>query len=87
MTRELVRYTLHAGKQLLARGIAETDVITVLACPEYDEADLEHPGARRAFGRAASIGNRILRVVYRKDGSQFVVITVYPDRNFLRRQR
>lgn len=75
-----VRLTKHAEAklELLARhGVIVTlaDVVAAVTDPDVRETD-GHPWiAQRRFGE-----RHVLRVVYRQEGSDVIVITVYPGR-------
>lgn len=75
-----VRLTKHAEDKiaLLARHgviVALADVVAAVTDPDVRETD-GHPWiAQRRFGE-----RHVLRVVYRQEGSDVVVITVYPGR-------
>jgi uncharacterized DUF497 family protein len=79
--------TKHAAEKCAERAISVDDVFRVLEEPLHIEADPERQGIMRAYGFAPSIGNRILRVVYREEGALRVIVTAMPDRNFLKRSK
>lgn len=76
-----LRFTVHAKAMLAERAIKREWVETVLAAPEWTEADPHQAGGRRAYGRIAEAAGRVLRVVYIEHGSGRRVLTTYFDRD------
>jgi hypothetical protein len=56
-----------------------TWVEAALLVPEWTEAD-PRPDILRAFRRIPERAGRVLRVAYRRDGPDFVVLSVHFDR-------
>ncbi len=75
-----VRFTQHARDkfEILARHkfeVTEAQVIEALTSPDKIETEREPPVAQKAFDE-----KRVLRVVFRIEGDDKVVITFYPGR-------
>ena len=75
-----IRFTRHAREKfsILARHnfvITEADVIETLTTPDRIEGDRYPPTAQRAIS-----DRHVLRVVYRTEGEDTIVITFYPGR-------
>jgi hypothetical protein len=77
----MIRLTTHAAEAMETRRIPLEWVEDTLLKPDWTKPDPRHPERTRAYKSIAAFGNRILRVVYRPDGADIVVITVHPDRD------
>jgi hypothetical protein len=77
---------MHAGTALRERDISFHWVARVLAQPAWTEPD-PRAGVRRAFGRIAERGDRILRVVYIPEQDEQRVITAFFDRDAERKRK
>jgi hypothetical protein len=77
----MIRLTKHAVEAIRARNIAIEWVEATLQRPDWVETDPRHDDRMRAYKAIAELGGRILRVVFRRDGSDMIVITAYPDRD------
>jgi hypothetical protein len=77
----MIRLTKHATEVMEARNILIEWVERTLQLPDWIAPDPRHPDRMRAFKAIAELGGRFLRVVYRPEGADMVVITVHPDRN------
>ncbi len=72
-------FSRHAEEVLRRRGIEKSWVEAVLAMPDWTAADPD-PTLTRAFGAVAAFDHRILRVVFRPDGTDHFVVTAHWDR-------
>lgn len=77
----MIKLTKHAAEAMETRSIPLPWVEATLVEPDWTDTDPRHPECCRSFKVIADFGGRILRVVYRLDGSDIIVITVHPDRN------
>ncbi|GBQ59650.1 hypothetical protein AA16373_1641 [Komagataeibacter swingsii DSM 16373] len=68
------------------RGILPEWVKETVLKPEWSEVDPVHAGRMRSYRTIAELGNRILRVVHWTEGSDIVVLTVFPDRDAEKRR-
>ena len=75
----MIRLSKHAADEMARRGIVPAYIETVLAQPEWTQADPQ-PGLTRSFRRIPAFGNRYLRVVHRPDGADVLIITAHWDR-------
>lgn len=73
-------YSAHAEAVIAARKIDKSWVEVTLTAPDWIEPDPIDPTVSRAFKQIESFGNRVLRVAYRPDGADILVITVFFDR-------
>jgi len=76
-----LRYTLHADDMLVERKIERAWVEAVMAAPEWTEPDPRWVGLRRAYGRVAEAGGRILRVVFADEGDGRRIVSAFFDRD------
>lgn len=65
---------------LRERELEPAWVARVLSDPEWTEPDPNDPELTRAFAAVAERGGRLLRVVYRDDGTTPFVVTAFFDR-------
>lgn len=72
--------TIHARQRMLEYAIDEAWVERTVNQPEHTEPDPDDAALTRTYRRIPERGGRILRVVYRPDGSDIVVVTVHFDR-------
>ncbi len=75
-----VRFTQHAREkfEILARhsfAVTEAQVIEAVIAPDRIETDRDPPVAQKGFDE-----QHVLRVVFRVEGDNKVVITFYPGR-------
>lgn len=77
----------HAQDMANEREIPLGWIERVLESPTFEEPDVEHAGATRAYAPIIEFGNRMLRVVYYDTGSAVRVITLFFDRRATRRSR
>jgi hypothetical protein len=76
-----LRLTKHAAEAVEARGLRIRWIEAAVSEPDWVEPDPRHPEVTRSFKVIGDMGGRVLRVVYRRDGADIVVITVHPDRD------
>jgi hypothetical protein len=76
----MIRLTEHAERELHRRTVALAWVGAAIASPDRTEPDPRDPTLTRAFKAIPAFGHRILRVVYRPEGDDIVVITAHFDR-------
>jgi hypothetical protein len=77
----------HAQDMVDERKIPLGWIERVLELPTFEEPDVEHPGATRAYAPIMGFGNRMLRVVYYDTGSVVRVITLFFYRRATTRSR
>ena len=82
----MIRCSAHAFEVMRERNIQMDWVEITIAEPAFSEPDPKDPSLTRAYRRITEYGDRWLRVVYRKVDNDQLVVTVYFDRNFGRRQ-
>ena len=70
-----IKYTKHARAMLLEREIPEKLIQKTIASPEKSQRG--EKGILYAFKR---VEDRTLRVVFREEPTEYVVVTVYFDR-------
>ncbi|AZV37980.1 hypothetical protein CXP35_03350 [Komagataeibacter xylinus] len=76
----------HAREAMERRSIAPEWVTDTVLHPEWTEADPVHPERTRSYRAIPELGGRILRVVHWPEGSDIVVLTVFPDRDAEKRR-
>ncbi len=64
-------YDRHAKRRMKERGVTEKEVETAISEPEYIEASIK--GRQNAY---KFIGGRFLRVTFKKESNNILVITV-----------
>ena len=77
----MIRLTKHAAEACEARNIPFEWVERTLLFPDWTTRDPLHADRMRAFKAIVEFDGRFLRVVFRNDGPDMVVITVHPDRS------
>jgi hypothetical protein len=77
----MIRVTKHAAEAMEARIIPFEWVERTLTFPDWTDTDPRHADRTRAFKAIPEFDGRVLRVVFRPDGADIVVITVHPDRS------
>jgi hypothetical protein len=82
-----LRLTAHAAVVVANRGIRQEWIERVTLAPDWIEPDPDDAALVRAFGAIPEADGRILRVVYRDDAGDRVVVTVHFDRNAQTRRR
>ena len=87
MMNKPIMLSKHAQDMIDERKIVREWIEQVLENPLFEEPDLHHPGAIRAYAPIAAFGNRILRVVYYDTGTEIRVITLFFDRRATARSR
>lgn len=80
-------YTVHAADTLALRGLERSWVERTVLDPDDAEPDPVHPERTRAFRAIPERGDRILRVVYVRDGDICRIVTVFLDRGRRRKRR
>lgn len=76
----MIRFTKHAREAMTIRRIAPEWIESTIVAPDRVEADPRHPERTRSYRAVPEFRGRILRVVYRQDGMDYIVITVHFDR-------
>lgn len=76
----------HALEAMERRGISPDWVEATVFGPEWQEVDPVHPTRVRSYRAIPDLGGRILRVVHWPEGSDIVVLTVFPDRDAEKRR-
>lgn len=72
--------TAHAAEMMEERGIEAALVAAVLAEPLRVVPDPRGAPLQRAYAVIPTAGGRVLRVVFRQDGDDFVIVTTHFDR-------
>jgi len=75
-----IRLTLHAREAIEDRGLLVDWIETTVTMPERTQPDPLDPTLMRAFRSIPEATGRILRVVYRNDGDETVIVTAHFDR-------
>ncbi|HEY1932579.1 MAG TPA: ATP-grasp domain-containing protein [Acetobacteraceae bacterium] len=74
----MIRFTGHAERELRRRAIAHEWVETTIATPARTEPDPRDPTLTRSFKAIAAFGNRMPRVVHRRDHDDMLVNEIAP---------
>lgn len=77
----------HAEEAMTRRGIEKEWVERTVLYPDWQEIDPSHPDRTRSFCAIEELDGKILRVVHWAEGSDIVILTVFPDRDALKRRR
>ena len=77
----MIRLTKHATEAMEVRNIPFEWVERTLRFPDWTVLDPRQAGLTRAFKAIPEFDGRYLRVVFRPEGADIVVITVHPDRS------
>ncbi|MBI4043133.1 MAG: DUF4258 domain-containing protein [Deltaproteobacteria bacterium] len=72
--------TNHASEMLEIRSIEREWIARVLEKPILLEADQSDPSLMHALGHIPEFGDRVLRVIYNKRCTPWLVVTAYFDR-------
>lgn len=75
-----IRLTMHAREAIEDRGLSLAWVEATVTWPDYTQPDPLDPALTRAFKPIPEAAGRILRVVYRHDGTDTVIVTAHFDR-------
>lgn len=75
-----ISLTAHARLTIQERGLTVEWVERAVETPDRVEADPSGPDVCRSFKRIPEAGDRIIRVVHRRDGADILVITAFLDR-------
>jgi len=70
----------HAGANVARDSLDPAWIEATITAPAYQDKDPGDPTLRRAWRRIPERGGRALRVVYRPDGADIVVVTAFFDR-------
>lgn len=73
-------FTAHAIAMMAERAIERVWVERTVLAPDQAEPDPSHPDTVRAFRAVPERDGRVLRVVYRRAGTHFRIITTFLDR-------
>lgn len=76
----IVRLTLHAREAIEDHGLMVAWVEATVAAPEFTQTGPFDPTLTRAFKSIPEADGRILRVVYRHDAEETVIVTAHFDR-------
>ncbi len=74
------RLTRHARERVEAGEVLEAWIAETLAAPDWSGEDKLRPGVLRAWRLIPEFGGRVLRVAYRMEDGQMLVITAFFDR-------
>jgi hypothetical protein len=75
-----IRLTMHAQDMIEDRKIPVAWVEATITVPDYTQPDPLDAALTRAFRAIPEASGRILRVVYRQDGDETVIVTTHFDR-------
>jgi hypothetical protein len=73
-------FSLHAQGNIQKRRIDAAWIEQTIAAPDWTRPDPRHPEVTRAYRSIEAFGGRVLRVAYRPDGADILVITAFFDR-------
>src|SRR3954447_26300082 len=73
-------FTAHARHRMTLRAITEAWVAATSEQPELTSRDPRDPALTRAWRRIPKHDGRVLRVVFRRDGSDIVMVSTVFDR-------
>jgi hypothetical protein len=76
----MIRLTKHAQEAVGIRNIALAWIEATVISPDYVTADPRHPDRTRSYKAITEQGGRMLRVVYRLEADDIVIITAHFDR-------
>ncbi|HYF85871.1 DUF4258 domain-containing protein [Azospirillum sp.] len=76
----MIGFTAHARLTIQERGLALEWVERAILDADRIETDPSGPEVCRSFKRIPEAGDRIIRVVHRRDGADILVITAFLDR-------
>jgi len=76
----MIRLTRHAEEAIEVRRISLDWVTATIDAPDRVEPDPRNPAVTRAYRAVPQASGRVLRVVYRPESADIVVITVHFDR-------
>lgn len=71
---------MHAREAIEDRSISLDWVEATVTTPDYTQPDPLDSTLTRAYRAIPEVAGRILRVVYRHDGNETVIVTAYFDR-------
>jgi hypothetical protein len=76
-----VKYSRHALRRIAERGIPTDWIEAAVTDPDREVRDPKNPDLMRAYKKAIQQPHgHVLRVVYRRVGTDILVITAFPDR-------
>ncbi len=75
-----IRLTMHAREAIEDRGLLVAWVEATVTMPDHTQPDPFDPALTRAFRSIPEAAGRVLRVVYRHDGDETVIVTAHFDR-------
>lgn len=76
----MIRLTAHARDMIGVRHIDLAWIEAAIAEPDRETGDPSDGSLRRALKQLPGAGGRVLRVVYRVEGEDLVIITCFLDR-------
>jgi hypothetical protein len=77
----MIRLTQHATEMIEDRKIAEAWLEATIRMPDWTEPEPRDPAVTRSFRMFAELGDRVLKVVHRREDADILVITAYFDRD------
>lgn len=78
--RAMIKLTAHARWRMRQYGIEWAWVLAAIASPDWTAPDPRQPGVTRAFKAVPERGGKVLRVAYRPDGADLLVLSAHFDR-------
>lgn len=79
----MIRYSLHASRRLVERGISPGWVEKAVLQPDWVRPDMD-PVLTHSFKAIPEREGRILKVVHRRDGQDILIVTLHLDRGAAR---
>ena len=76
----MLKLSKHTADEMDGRGIRLAHIEAALTSPDRVVPDPKDPLLTRSFKAIPEFGNRVLRVVYRPDGTDIFVVTAHWDR-------
>jgi len=76
----MVRLSKHTTDEMEGRGILLSYIEAALTSPDRVVPDMTDPAPSRSYKVLREFGNRVLRVVHRRDGDDIFVVTAHWDR-------
>jgi len=76
----VIKLSKHTADEIEGRGILRSYIEGALASPDQVAQDPTDPALSRSYKAIPEFGNRVLRVVHRRDGDDIFVVTAHWDR-------
>ena len=76
----MVKLSKYTTDEMEGRGILLSYIEAALTSPDRVVQDMTDPALSRSYKVIPEFGNRVLRVVHRRDGDNIFVVTAHWDR-------